>query len=139
MVFTMNKLRFVSLEKRNEIQLIASEINSLRQVRMIIYIYIYTGKPPPGSRNQWFTDQLVTGSIVGHWLQVTGDLFTYWLPSYRLPGYWLLASHPVTGWQANRLPVNGVDCEMKTNTQAHTHTRLTGRLAGRQTGPLSTE
>ena len=25
--------------------------------------------------------QLVTGSIVGHWLQVTGDLVTYWLPS----------------------------------------------------------
>ena len=35
MVFTMNKLCFVSPEKRR-IQLIASEINSLRQVRMII-------------------------------------------------------------------------------------------------------
>ena len=35
MVFTMKKLGFVSPE-RNEIQLIASEINSLRQVRMII-------------------------------------------------------------------------------------------------------
>ena len=39
MVFTMKKLCFVSPD--NEIQLIASEINSLRQVRMIIYIYIY--------------------------------------------------------------------------------------------------
>ena len=35
MVFTMKKLGFVSPE-RNEIQLIASEINFLRQVRMII-------------------------------------------------------------------------------------------------------
>ena len=48
--------------------------------------------------NKWFTCQMVNGSIVGHWLQVTGDLVTYWLPSYWLPGYWLLASHPVTGY-----------------------------------------
>ena len=40
----------------------------------------------------------VTLAIVGHWLQVAGNLVTYWLPGYWLPGYWLLASHPVTGY-----------------------------------------
>ena len=51
---------------------------------LISYIYIYTGKPPPGSRNQWFINQLVDGSMLGCWLQVAGDLVIYWLPGYLL-------------------------------------------------------
>ena len=45
-----------------------------------MYIYIYTGKPPPGSRNQWFICQLKHGSMLGCWLQVAGDLVAFWLP-----------------------------------------------------------
>ena len=44
-----------------------------------IYIYTYTGKPLHRSKHQCFTDQQVAGSIVGHCLQVTGDLVAYWL------------------------------------------------------------
>ena len=42
--------------------------------------------------------QLVTGSIVGHWLQVTGDLVTYWLPSlFRMRfRFHVLPKHPYT-------------------------------------------
>ena len=39
--------------------------------------------------DQWFIDQLVNGSILGCWLQVAGDLDTFWLPGYLLPGYWI--------------------------------------------------
>ena len=56
--------------------------------RKYIYIYIYTHKPPPGSRNQGFAGHRVYGSTVGCWLQVTGYLVTYWLPGYWIPGYW---------------------------------------------------
>jgi len=49
-----------------------------------IYIYTYTGKPPPGSRNQWFIDRLVNGSILDCWLQVADYLVTYWLPGCNL-------------------------------------------------------
>ena len=60
----------------------------------------HTGKPLPGNKNLWFTGQLVTGSIVGHCLQITGDLVTnwlpgFWLPGFWLPGYWLLASQAI--------------------------------------------
>ena len=48
-----------------------------------------TGKPPPGSRNQWFIYQLVNGSILGCWLQVADQLVPYWLPGYLIPGYWI--------------------------------------------------
>jgi len=55
---------------------------SIMSDQMCIKQHICTGKPPPGSRNQWFSDQLVNGSILGCWLQVAGDLVTYWLPGY---------------------------------------------------------
>ena len=34
--------------------------------------------------DQWFSDQLVDGSMLGCWLQVAGDLVIYWLPGYLL-------------------------------------------------------
>ena len=40
---------------------------------------LYTGKPPPGSRNQWFICQLANGFILCCWLQVTGGLVTYYI------------------------------------------------------------
>ena len=40
---------------------------------------INTGKPPPGSRNQWFICQLGNGFILCCWLQVAGDLVTYYI------------------------------------------------------------
>ena len=78
---------------------------------------------------------LVNTSLVPSW--VTGcKLLATWLHTgypvtgYLVTGCWLRTRLLVTcreadwpaGWQANRPPVNGVDCEMKTNTQAHTHT-----------------
>ena len=56
---------------------------------MIIYnhIYIYTGKPPPGNRNQWFKYHLVSGSMMGCWLQGAGDLVIYWLPTQSVVLY----------------------------------------------------
>ena len=98
------------------------------------------------STGHWFH----RGSLVaGYWrpvyVLVTQLLVTWLLVVGFAPGYWL-AGKPApcqrsrlrdenkytstytheadwpAGWQANRPPVNGVDCEMKTNTQAHTHT-----------------
>ena len=34
--------------------------------------------------DQWFSDQLVNGSMLGCWLQVAGVLVAYWLPGYLL-------------------------------------------------------
>ena len=76
----------------------------------------------------------------GHWFHRGSLVAGYWRPGYVLvtqllvtwllvvvgfaPGYCLPAEADwPAGWQASRPPVNGVDCEMKTNTQAHTHTR----------------
>ena len=63
-------------------------------IYIYIHTYIYTGKPPPGSRNQWFIYQLVNGSILCCWLQVAGDQVTCWLQGYWLPVYWISFDSP---------------------------------------------
>ena len=67
----------------------------------VFCIYLYTGRPPSGTRNQCFTDQLVNGSIVGHWLQVTRD------PVTSDPGHWLQVTSDLVVHPEGETQVNG--------------------------------